>query len=124
VDLGRTSAARFQDPLAGAPPIGLVHDPPVQQNGTGGLIGATVNVGALKSMRLIADPSDWDKTQQGIATGESGLPKNCIGRSTRRLKAVTCAYFLSAQKQCRSNKGNGFGCSRRGLNQGVLWNFS
>jgi penicillin amidase len=28
------------------------------------------------SMRLIADPSDWDKTQQGIALGESGLPKN------------------------------------------------
>jgi penicillin amidase len=25
-------------------------------------------------MRFIADPSDWDKTQQGIALGESGLP--------------------------------------------------
>jgi penicillin amidase len=27
-------------------------------------------------MRLIADPSDWDKTQQGIALGQSGLPKS------------------------------------------------
>ena len=27
-------------------------------------------------MRLIADPSDWDKTQQGITLGESGSPKN------------------------------------------------
>jgi penicillin amidase len=50
--------------------------PPFPQNGTGGLIGATVNVGQSVSMRLIADPSDWDKTQQGIALGESGLPKS------------------------------------------------
>jgi penicillin amidase len=27
-------------------------------------------------MRLIADPSDWDKTQHGIALGQSGLPKS------------------------------------------------
>jgi penicillin G amidase len=27
-------------------------------------------------MRLIADPGDWDKTQQGIALGESGSPKS------------------------------------------------
>jgi hypothetical protein len=27
-------------------------------------------------MRLIADPGDWDKTQHGIAMGESGLPTN------------------------------------------------
>jgi penicillin amidase len=27
-------------------------------------------------MRLIADTSDWDKTQQGIALGQSGSPKN------------------------------------------------
>jgi penicillin amidase len=25
-------------------------------------------------MRLIADPSDWDKTQNGIPLGESGIP--------------------------------------------------
>jgi hypothetical protein len=28
------------------------------------------------SMRFIADLSDWDKTQQGIALGQSGLPKS------------------------------------------------
>jgi penicillin amidase len=27
-------------------------------------------------MRLIADPSDWDKTQHGITLGESGIPSN------------------------------------------------
>jgi penicillin amidase len=27
-------------------------------------------------MRLIADTSDWDKTQHGIALGQSGLPKS------------------------------------------------
>jgi hypothetical protein len=35
-----------------------------------------VNVGANVSMRLIADPSDWDNTQQGITLGESGLPSS------------------------------------------------
>lgn len=69
--------ARFPHPLGGAPLIGAQFTvPPFPQNGTGGFIGATVNVGASVSMRLIADPSDWDKTQQGIALGESGLPKN------------------------------------------------
>jgi len=69
--------ARFPHPLGGAPLIGAQFTvPPFPQNGTGGFIGATVNVGAGVSMRLIADPSDWDKTQQGIALGESGLPKN------------------------------------------------
>jgi len=74
---GEIAKARFQHPLAGAPFIGaLFVVPPFPQNGTGGLLGATVNVGSSVSMRLIADPSDWDKTQQGIALGESGLPKN------------------------------------------------
>ena len=40
------------------------------------VFGATVNVGAAVSMRLIADPGDWDKTQMGIALGESGLNKS------------------------------------------------
>jgi penicillin amidase len=40
------------------------------------LIGATVNVGASVSMRLIADTSDWDKSRHGIALGQSGLPKS------------------------------------------------
>lgn len=69
--------ARFPHTLGAAPLIGgqfIV--PPFPQNGTGGLLGATVNVGASVSMRLIADLSDLDKTQQGIALGVSGLPKS------------------------------------------------
>ncbi|HSE32027.1 MAG TPA: penicillin acylase family protein [Pyrinomonadaceae bacterium] len=66
--------ARFPHPLSGAPLIGAQFTiPPFPLNGTGGLVGATVNVGAGVSMRLIADPSNWDLTQQGIALGESGL---------------------------------------------------
>jgi penicillin G amidase len=69
--------ARFPHPLGGAPLIGGQFTvPPFPQNGTGGLVGATVNVGASVSMRLIADLSDLDKTQQGIALGESGSPKS------------------------------------------------
>jgi penicillin amidase len=67
---------RFAHPLAGAPLIGLQFTiPPFPQNGTGGL-GATVNVGSNVSMRLIADPSNWDQTQHGITLGESGWPNN------------------------------------------------
>ena len=69
--------ARFPHPLSAAPLIGVQFTvPPFPQNGTGGLVGATVNVGAAVSMRLIADPGDWDKTQMGIALGESGLNKS------------------------------------------------
>jgi penicillin G amidase len=74
---GDYAKARFPHPLSGAPLIGAQFTvPPVPQNGSGGLIGATVNVGAAVSMRLIADPGDWDKTQMGIALGESGLNKS------------------------------------------------
>lgn len=74
---GDFAKARFPHPLSTAPLIGAQFTvPPVPQNGTGGLIGATVNVGSAVSMRLIADPGNWDKTQQGIALGESGLPKS------------------------------------------------
>jgi penicillin amidase len=74
---GDITKTRFPHPLAAAPLIGGQFTiAPFPQNGTGGLIGATVNVGASVSMRLIADLSDWDKTQQGIALGESGVPKN------------------------------------------------
>lgn len=74
---GEMVKARFPHPLAQAPLIGVQFTiAPFPQNGTGGLLGATVNVGASVSMRFIADPSDWDKSQQGIALGESGLPKN------------------------------------------------
>ncbi len=70
---GDLAKARFNHPLAAAPLIGAQFAiPPFPQNGSGG----TVNVGASVSMRLIADTSDWDKTQQGIALGESGLPKS------------------------------------------------
>ncbi len=47
---------------------------PVPVGGSSGIVGPTVNVGAGVSMRLIADVSDWDKTQQGIALGVSGDP--------------------------------------------------
>ena len=74
---GDMANAQFRHPLGSAPLIGGQFTiPPFPQNGTGGFIGATVNVGPAVSMRLIADPSDWDKTQQGIALGESGWPKN------------------------------------------------
>ncbi len=74
---GEMVKARFPHPLAGAPLIGLQFTiQPFPQNGTGGLAGATVNVGSSVSMRLIADPSDWDKTQHGITLGESGLPSS------------------------------------------------
>ena len=72
---GEMVKARFPHPLAAAPLVGLQFTvPPVPQNGTGGLAGATVNVGATVSMRLIADPGDWDKTQHGISLGQSGIP--------------------------------------------------
>ena len=71
---GAQTKARFNHPLAQAPLIGLQFAiPPFPQNGTPGS-GATVNVGANVSMRLIADPSDWDKTLNGIPLGESGWP--------------------------------------------------
>jgi penicillin amidase len=74
---GEMAKARFPHPLGAAPLIGMQFTiPPFPQNGTGGLIGATVNVGSAVSMRLIADPSNWDLTQHGISVGESGLPKN------------------------------------------------
>jgi penicillin G amidase len=74
---GELIKARFPHPLSAAPLIGVAFTiPPFAQNGTGGWIGATVNVGASVSMRLIADPGDWDKTQMGIALGESGLNKS------------------------------------------------
>jgi penicillin amidase len=69
--------ARFPHPLGTAPLIGgMFTVPPFPLSGTGGLLGATVNVGASVSMRLIADPSNWDKTQHGITLGQSGAPKS------------------------------------------------
>jgi penicillin amidase len=67
---------RFPHPLAAAPLIGLQFTiPPFPQNGVGSL-GTTVNVGSNVSMRFIADPGDWDKTQHGVTLGESGTPSS------------------------------------------------
>ncbi len=73
---GELVKVNFRHPLAAVPLIGLQFTvPPLPQNGSGGL-AATVNVGANVSMRLVADTSDWDKTQHGITLGESGLPNS------------------------------------------------
>ena len=72
---GNMVKSRFPHPLAAVPLIGLQFTiAPLPQNGTGYLLGATVNVGAPVSMRLIADPGDWDHTLHGITLGESGSP--------------------------------------------------
>jgi penicillin amidase len=72
---GRNNPASFPHPLASVPFFGQPFViKPFPQAGSGGRVGATVNVGANVSMRLIADTSDWDKTQQGIGLGESGDP--------------------------------------------------
>jgi penicillin amidase len=73
---GEAQKVRFNHLLAPAPLIGLQFTiPPLPQNGVGSL-GATVNVGGNVSMRFIADPSDWDKSEHGITLGESGVPAN------------------------------------------------
>ena len=83
---GNLQKARFPHPLAAVPFIGgQFAIAPLRQNGAGGT-AATVNVGAAVSMRFIADPGDWDKTQQGIALGESGIPsRSSLERPARRL---------------------------------------
>jgi penicillin amidase len=72
---GRYAPARFPHPLAIVPFVGAQFTvAPFPVNGSGFIAGATVNVGQNVSMRLIANLSDWDKTQQGITLGESGDP--------------------------------------------------
>jgi penicillin G amidase len=73
---GQNAQVRFPHPLSGVPLIGqqfLI--PPFPQNGSSGNT-ASVNVGRNVSMRLIADPGDWDKTRHGITLGQSGLPSS------------------------------------------------
>lgn len=71
---GRENQVRFTHPLAIVPFVGQQFQiKPFPQRGSAGGI-ATVNVGASVSMRFIADPADWDRTQQGIALGASGIP--------------------------------------------------
>jgi penicillin amidase len=73
---GQLTQVRFPHPLAGIPIFGQPYVvAPFPQRG-GGANLTTVNVGAGVSMRLIADAADWDKTQQGIALGQSGLPRS------------------------------------------------
>lgn len=70
---GAYAPIRFPHPLASVPFIGSQFViPAVPGSGSGFAAGATVNVGANVSMRLIADTSDWDASQQGIALGQSG----------------------------------------------------
>jgi penicillin amidase len=70
---GKIATVRFQHPLAAVPFIGgQFAIAPFPQNGSGG----SINVGSSVSMRLIADPSDWDKTRNGIPLGESGIPNS------------------------------------------------
>jgi penicillin amidase len=73
---GREAMVRFPHPLAQVPLLGqqFVIAPFSQQGSTSSL--PTVNRGSSVSMRLIADPSDWDRTQQGIALGVSGIPSS------------------------------------------------
>jgi penicillin amidase len=70
---GKIAIVRFNHPLSTVPFIGAQFAiAPFPQNGSGG----SINVGSSVSMRLIADPSDWDKTQHGIPLGESGIPNS------------------------------------------------
>ena len=73
---GAQTKARFNHPLAQVPFLGAPYViEAFPQNGTYGA-GATVNAGSNVSMRFIADVTDWDKSQNGIPLGESGLPNN------------------------------------------------
>src|SRR4030095_804635 len=70
---GKLAIVRFNHPLAAAPLVGAQFAiAPFPQNGSGG----SVIVGSSGSMRWIADTSDWDKTQNGIPLGESGIPNS------------------------------------------------
>jgi penicillin amidase len=76
---GQAVQIRFNHPLSSAPLVGNQFKiEPIPQNGNGyaGGLGPTVNVGPSVSMRLIADPSNWDNSQHGITLGESGHPQS------------------------------------------------
>src|SRR5262249_53889651 len=73
---GRASIVRFTHPLSLATGLGdKFRIAPIPIGGSTGTF-PTINVGAVVSMRLIADPSDWDDTRQGITLGESGDPSS------------------------------------------------
>jgi penicillin G amidase len=73
---GRIAVARFVHHLSLIPMTGAKFTiPAFPFNGSNGTF-PTVNVGSSVSMRLIADTGDWDKTEQGIALGQSGDPQS------------------------------------------------
>jgi penicillin amidase len=73
---GRQAQVRFPHPLAGVPVIGQQFViPPFPQNGAINNL-TTINRGPNVSMRLIADAANWDRTQQGITLGQSGIPSS------------------------------------------------
>jgi len=97
---GRYAQARFPHPLASIPLIGQAFAiPPVPQRGSGNGLIATINVGAGVSMRFIADASDWDRTRQGIALGESGAPSSAHWKDQLEewLAARPSAFPFSAE---------------------------
>ncbi len=105
---GNRSKANFPHPLANVPFVGMQFAiAPFPQAGTGFLLGATVNVGSSVSMRLIADPGDWDKTQHGISVGESGIPNTAHWKDqlddwravTPRVFPFTAAAVAKAAKE-------------------------
>lgn len=76
---GQAVQIKFNHPLTAAPLVGnqfKIEPFPQKGNGYAGGLGPTVNVGPNVSMRLIADPSNWDNTQHGITLGESGNPQS------------------------------------------------
>lgn len=76
---GNLVQVRLNHPLAAAPLVGNQFKiEPFPQNGNGyaGGLGPTVNVGPTVSMRLLADPSNWDQTRHGILLGQSGNPQS------------------------------------------------
>ncbi|HMV48837.1 MAG TPA: penicillin acylase family protein [Blastocatellia bacterium] len=76
---GQAVQVRFNHPLTAAPLVGnqfKIEPFPQTGNGYVGGLGPTVNVGPTVSMRLIADPSNWDNSQHGITLGESGHPQS------------------------------------------------
>ncbi|HVF27106.1 MAG TPA: penicillin acylase family protein [Pyrinomonadaceae bacterium] len=73
---GHATRVRFQHPISAVPVIGQQFSiSPFPQRGGGGSF-ATVNVGSGVSMRLIADPGNWDNTQHSITLGQSGDPSS------------------------------------------------
>jgi len=63
----------WNHPLDSAPLIGAQFKIPFFATGGN---STTPNVAAFVSMRLIANPGDWDQTRHGFALGQSGDPQS------------------------------------------------